>query len=260
MSDVLTRREMTKACALGVASLALAETATLVNMADVAAAATAKPRKVAKVKVTKITATSAKVTWEKVPKADYYEIKLSGNGDGRRYIPFKNSYVLDGLDPEKKCTVQIRASRDGKKGKWSNKKVFKTKSALISSYKLSGTLGNKLVYKLKRTEIRKEHSYGSEYAFSVFFTATNNFESDVSVYGPDLNAYQNGVKLSSAYSALGLDDDDNGWGETIAPGYSIDGWVSFQLRDKKTPVVLRHTYEDDDWKDVIDFECTIKLV
>ena len=268
MSDGLTRREMTKACALGVASLALAETATLVNITDVAAAATTKPRKVTNVKVSRITATSAKVTWQKVPKAYCYEIRLSGNGKSykQEYVSHKRSYNLDYLNPEKKCTIQVRAVKRTKNGqevygKWSDKKTFKTKSALVSSYKLSGTLGTEVTYKLTKVEIRKEYQTLDYYTFAIFFTATNNKESDISISGPNLNAYQNGVKLNSAYSALGLDDDDNGLWETIAPGYSINGWIGFQLRDKRTPVVLKHTHYDSDTnKNIIDFERTVKLV
>ena len=263
MSDGLTRREMTKACVLGVASLALAETTTLAKMTDVAAAAAAKPRKVTNVKVTKITATSAKVTWDKVSKADYYEIKLSGDGDRRRYneLSFKCSYTFDDLNPEKKYTIRVRASRNVKKGEWSNKKVFKTKCALLSSYKLSGTLGTQVTYNLAKAEVRQEDCYSSSLAFLVFFTATNNSGSDAYIWGPDLNGYQNGIKLSSADSGIELNDRNNGLGETIASGYSISGWIGFRLRDEKTPVVLRCTHEDSETgRDIIDFELTVKLV
>ncbi len=268
MNDELTRREMTRACALGLAGVALAETGALASMADVAAAATARPRKVSNVKVAKITATSAKVTWQKVPKADYYEIRLTGNGDSheREYMSTKASYTLDYLNPEKKCIVQVRAVRYTKKGnalngKWSSKKTFRTKSALLSSYKLSGNLGTDVVYKLKRAEVRKEYQTLDYYAFMVFFTAANNSKSDSYIHGPELNAYQNGIKLSETYSALGLDDDDNALWNTLAPGYSADGWIGFQLKDKKSPVVLKSIHHDyDEGKDIVDFERTIKLV
>lgn len=108
--------------------------------------------------------------------------------------------------------------------------------------------------------MRNEHRYSKDLVLAVFFTATNKTESDERIYGPDLNAYQNGIKLSDTYSALGLNNEDNGWGETVAPGYSTKGWVGFTLRDKKTPVVLRSVHHDySENKDVIDFECTVKL-
>lgn len=267
MSEEITRREMTKACMLGLVGAAFAETGVLTNAVDVAAAATARPRKVTGVKVTKITATSAKVTWQKVPNVHHYEIRLTGSGNPYKFdhSSFKCSCNFDYLNPEKKCVVQVRAVRYTKKGnarngKWSNKKTFKTKSALLRAYKLSGIIGSDVVYKLTKAEMRNEYRHDKDLMLAVFFTATNKTESDESIYGPRLNAYQNGIKLSDAYSALGLNDEDNGWGETVAPGYSIKGWVGFTLRDMKTPVVLRSVHHDySENKDVIDFECTVKL-
>lgn len=108
MSEEITRREVTKACMLGLVGAALAETSVLTSVVDVAAAATARPRKATGVKVTKITATSAKVTWQKVPNTHHYEIRLTGSGNPYKFdhSSFKCSCNFDYLNPEKKmrCT------------------------------------------------------------------------------------------------------------------------------------------------------------
>lgn len=164
--------------------------------------------------------------------------------------------------------MQVRAARRTKKGKllkgsWSAKKTFKTKSAVLGSYKLSGTLEGDITYKLKKAEMRKRVAL-SGFALVIFFTATNNAKEDEHVSGPNLNAYQNGIKLGNApYFVLGLDEDAAGAPMGMAdimPGCSIDGWCAFKLNDRKTPVLLRSIHRNSDrGEDVIDFERTIKL-
>ena len=258
-----SRTSITKACALTALVITVGLTCTFA-MPQNAEASAQKPAKVTQVKISKITATSAKISWKKVKGATYYELHLTGNDDDFKYNDSstrKSSYTFDRLNPSKHCGVKVRAIsiKSGKivKGKWSSKKTFKVKSAVISKHSLSGTLGEGVSYKLSKAETRKTSRYENSRTLVVFYTATNNTQSDKTIGNPSLNAYQKGIKLEESYSALGL---ENSMFQTLAPGYSLNSWMGFKLRDHETPVMLRstqHNYDTD--TDSIIFEYTIEL-
>ena len=260
---------MTKACVLGAAGLVLGESAVLTGATDAAEAATKKPGKVTGVKVSEVGTYSAKVSWNKVAKAKKYFIEFYRNGERVELCSTtKCSYRVNGagffaLKPGSDYQVRVRAfDKNWTQGKWSKKVAFKTKRYKAVRYEFTGvhTEREKCLYRFKHAEFRDYYGAGQHGIVILYYTAMNNSYEDWSVHQPwHLYAYQNGLKLSEVdfFEDWGLGDPLS---ETIAPGYELDGYIAFSLKDNASPVIIHSEPIIRDDCVTYAFEKTLELV
>ena len=135
--------------------------------------AASKPAKVTKVTLAKSTKSTLKIKWGAPKKADRYQIayKRVGKDDFTTKKTEKMSYTISGLKSDTQYFVKVRAIKDGKYGKWSDVKPYKTKvnyTKAANESKVKVTVKeNSIVIKIK--------SLGYSGEASLYHTAPNNY-------------------------------------------------------------------------------------